>query len=166
MRTGLKFCTMLIAATLSGCGDGSTPAAASPDAPWLLADMPAGAIPVSEAKRAAREGEQIVVRGRVGGRRDPMSTDVAVFVMMDPAVPHCKDGCKAPWDYCCETPETIIANSATVQLVDESGKPLRTDLARCAVKPLDEVVVVGTVGPRPTDEVFVIQASGLHRLID
>ena len=94
-----------------------------------------------------------------------MSTGIAVFVMMDPAIRHCKiEACKAPWDYCCETPESITSNSATVQLVGDTGTPLPIDLTKHAIKPLDEVVIVGTVGPRPTQEVFVIHASRLHRV--
>ncbi len=165
MRTELILSTLLIVVSLGGCGDSTTPAGADTGTSWLLAAMPAGAIPVAEAKRTAREGDQVVVRGRIGGRRHPMSPGIAVFVMMDPAIPHCKIGaCKIPWDYCCETPESITTNSATVQLVGDTGKPMPLDLEEHGISPLDEVVVVGTVGPRPTDEVFVIHASRLHHV--
>ena len=172
MRTGLLLSTLLIEIALGGCGDSSTPPGADASTPtpaagtsWLLREMPAAAIPVAEAKRTAREGDQVVVRGRIGGRRDPMTAEFAVFVMIDPAIPHCEIGkCKTPWDYCCETPEYITTNSATVQLVGDTGKPISVDLGKHLIKPLDEVVVVGTVGPRPTEEVFVIHATKLHRI--
>ena len=94
-----------------------------------------------------------------------MTAEFAVFVMIDPAIPHCEIGkCKTPWDYCCETPEYITTNSATVQLVGDTGKPISVDLGKHLIKPLDKVVVVGTVGPRPTEEVFVIHATKLHRI--
>ena len=166
MRTGLLLSSLLIVVAVGGCKDSSTSTGAPATTPtWLVAAMPSGAIPVAEAKQSAREGDQIVVRGRIGGRRDPMNADVAVFVMIDPAIPHCKIGvCKVPWDYCCETPESITINSATVQLVGETGKPMKIDLGRHALEPLDEIVVVGTVGPRPTAEVFVIHARKIHRV--
>lgn len=165
MRTGLLLSTLLIEIALGGCGGSPTPPGASTGPAWLLREMPAAAIPVAEAKRTAREGDQVVVRGRIGGRRDPMNADSAVFVMIDPAIPHCEIGtCKTPWDYCCETPESITTNGATVQLVGDTGKPISVDLGKHAIKPLDEVVVVGTVGPRPTQEVFVIHATKLHRV--
>ena len=165
MRTGLLLLTLLIELALGGCGGASTPATAPTPATWLVAALPAGAIPVAEAKQSAREGDQVVVRGRIGGRREPMTAGVAVFVMIDPAIPHCEIGkCKAPWDYCCETPESITTNSATVQLVGDNGKPMTIDLGKHALKPLDEIVVVGTVGPRPTPEVFVIKAKEIHRV--
>ncbi len=165
MRTGLLLSTLLIVIALGGCGDSPAPAAPAPTPAWLVAAMPTGAIPVAEAKQSAREGDQVVVRGRIGGRREPMNASVAVFVMIDPAIPHCKIGvCKAPWDYCCETPESITINSATVQLVGDTGKPMNIDLGKHALEPLDEIVVVGTVGPRPTAEVFVIHAEKIHRV--
>ncbi len=165
MRTDLLLSTLLIVIAVGGCGNSPTPGAPATTPTWLLAAMPTGAIPVAEAKQSAREGDQVVVRGRIGGRREPMNANVAVFVMIDPAIPHCKIGeCKIPWDYCCETPESITTNSATVQLVGDNGKPMPIDLGRHALKPLDEIVVVGTVGPRPTAEVFVIRAEKIHRV--
>lgn len=110
---------------------------------------------------------EIVVRGRIGGRSDPMSADLAVFVMMDPSVPSCADlghGCPKPWDFCCESQDSRTTNSATVQLVDPADGPVRVDLAAYGFKPLDEVVVVGTVGPRPGPEVLMIRARKIHRV--
>ena len=96
-----------------------------------------------------------------------MSRDAAVFVMMDPVVPCCKDmgtACAKPWDYCCETQESITRNSATVQLVGDAGTPMAIDLGVHGFEPLDEVVGVGTVAPRPNEAVFIIQARKIHRV--
>ncbi|MHC4990810.1 MAG: hypothetical protein ACYTGC_07490 [Planctomycetota bacterium] len=173
MRFVLVSSLLLMTTVLAACGNASTPTddagaqAAPGGATWLLADMPAGAVPVAQAKQPAREGDQIVVRGRIGGRPDPMSRDVAMFVMMDPALPSCRergDGCRKPWDYCCETTETITANSATVQLVDDARDPMAIDLGTHGFEPLDEVVVVGTVGPRPDEAMLVINAEKIHRV--
>ncbi len=172
MRTGPFLSTFLMVIALGGCGDSPASPGAAPGtgtvvtgSSWLLAAMPAAAIPVAEARKTAREGDEVVVRGRIGGRREPMTAGSAVFVMMDPAIPHCEIGtCKLPWDYCCETPESILANSATVMLVDDAGRPISVDLGEYAIKPLDEVVVVGTVGARPNEGVFVIHATKLHRV--
>ncbi len=158
-----------------GCGGGDDNAASnnagasSANTDWMLASMPDDAQPVAELKKTAKEGDTVAIRGRIGGRMDPMSKDSAVFVIMDPAIPSCADmaipdHCPTPWDYCCEKPDSKIANSATIQLVDESGSPREIDLQSFGLKPLDEVVVVGTVGPRPSEQVLTISATGLHRV--
>jgi hypothetical protein len=152
---------------------GSEPTAATPDvgpagAAWVLAAEPADVKSVVEVKAAAAEGDRVVVRGRIGGRRDPLTAGSPVFTVMDLSVPHCgenpEDKCATPWDYCCETPDTKKANAATVQIVGTDGQPISGDAASGGLKPLDEVVLVGTVGPRPTPDVLTILASGVYRV--
>lgn len=168
----------ILLAGLSGCDNAGTPqsnddsarsdnATATNTAAWLLDAAPANAKPVVAAKADATEGQQIVVRGRIGGRKEPMTNDSAVFTIVDLEIPYCgqhsEHGCPTPWDYCCETPETMMANSATVQLVDGAGAALDVDPIAAGLEPLDEVVVVGTVGPRPSKEVLTIRATGVFR---
>jgi hypothetical protein len=174
MLTRVLF-SALCAATLlvAGCERaadeeaGSLEHGAATGSNWLLAQAPADAVGVAAAKASAAEGDEVVVRGRIGGRKDPMSADSPVFIIMDPAIPSCADnagdGCPTPWDYCCETPESLAANTATVQLVDETGTPLVVD-ATASLEPLDEVIVTGTVGPRPEETVLTIRATGVHRV--
>ncbi len=97
-----------------------------------------------------------------------MSEGVATFIMMDPAIPSCADnegdGCPTPWDYCCETPETIMSNSATVQIVGADGAALKTDLKKAGLAPLDEVIVVGTVAEKNAEGVLVVKATGVFKV--
>ena len=152
---------------LGGCERGAERSASAPGvaepaggAAWVLTGEPAGAVGVAEVKASAQEGDTVVLRGRIGGRRDPMGEGSAVFTVMDLGLPHCgenpEDKCATPWDYCCEKPETIRANAATVQA------PAAADGA--GFRPLDEVVVVGTVGPRPNPDVLTVVASGVYRV--
>ncbi len=162
-----------LAVLLTGCGGESSgqsdaEGATTRPASFLLDSEPSGATSVQEAKLSAREGETVVVRGRIGGRMTPISSDSPVFTIVDLEVPYCgqeneTDQCPTPWDYCCETPETLRAAAATVQLVDESGGPLEVDPLGEGLGALDEVVVIGTVGPRPSEDVFTIRATGVHR---
>jgi hypothetical protein len=130
--------------------------------------MPEGAVDVAAAKQTAKEGDSVVVRGRIGGRVEPISKDSAVFVIVDPVLLSCDqiegDTCSTPWDYCCETPESMAANNATVQIVDASGAPIAIDVQTVGLKPLDTIVIVGTVGPRPSPQVLTIKATGVHRV--
>ena len=162
---------LTLLATLVACGDTSTSASSdtsgSAAAAWQLSDEPADAVDVRQAKTSAQEGDAVVVRGRVGGRVQPVSDDGTVFTVMDLSVTHCwqmgdEDHCPTPWDYCCELPEDITANAATVQLVDAEGRPLSVG-AGDQVEPLDEVVLVATVAPRPTPDVLVLRTTGVYR---
>jgi hypothetical protein len=168
-------CLAALPLALAGCKKSepanSTPPDQSAGQPatqpaWLLASAPEGALGVSEAKTSATEGQQIVLRGRVGGRNDPISADSPVFIVMDTAVASCADepdeSCPTPWDYCCETDEVKQAKSATIQLVDSSGALLEADLAGAGIKPLDEVIVVGSVAPSPAAGVLIVKATAVH----
>lgn len=156
---------------LAACGEGGSESAAggpSASADWVLASEPEGASSVSEVKASAAEGDEVIVRGRIGGRKQPMSDGSSVFTVVDLELPHCgqnpDDACATPWDYCCETPETIATNSATIQLVDAGGMPIDISHAEHGFSPLDEVVVVGVVGARPDERVLTVRATGMYRV--
>lgn len=165
---------LLATVVFAGCSTEAPPtsndneAASAPaeQAAWILEVAPDGATEVAELKKTAKEGDSIVVRGIIGGSRAPIIEGAAVFTVMDRAVPDCSakgdDHCKYPWDYCCETPESKVANSATIQVVGEDGKPLAIDVGPHGLAPSSDIIVVGTVGPRPNDAVLVINASGIH----
>lgn len=134
---------------------------------WLLDEAPSEYREVAEAKQSVGEGDQVVLRGRIGGRVEPLSADSPAFIIMDAAIPSCADNegdnCRMPWDYCCETPETIAANSATIIVLDENGNPTDEDLVAAGLEPLDEVIVVGTVQARPNGNVLTVHATGVHK---
>jgi hypothetical protein len=170
------FATTLLTATigLAGCGgessltagggDSATSATAGPDI--LLASLPEDALGIEAAKPTLEAGQTVALRGRIGGNRAPMTGDSGVFLMMDLAAKACPpdEGCPTPWDYCCLPAAAKSAVNATVQLVDAAGTPLTADFAALGLEPLDEVVVVGTVGPRPDSKVLVIRATGVHKV--
>ena len=135
---------------------------------WILASEPADASGVLDAKSSAVEGDAVVIRARIGGRKAPLSPGSPAFTVIDLGLPHCgenpADSCRTPWDYCCETPETITSNSATIQIVGPDGRPIAEDASSGGLKPLDEVVLVGTVGPRPSADVLIVLATGIYRV--
>ncbi|RNC81872.1 MAG: hypothetical protein ED559_08840 [Phycisphaera sp.] len=150
--------------TLVGCGEQPSQTADAgasvsvQDVAWLLETEPAGAVSVSEVKASATEGQTVVVRGRIGGRKEPISDGSPVFTIVDLSLPHCGeipgDKCKTPWDYCCETPEDLTANSVTIMLAS-------VDPRVGGLKELDEIVVEGAVGPRPNESVLTVIATGV-----
>ncbi len=162
----MRVVILVLALALVGCDKGEPAAQSSqPTGPatWLVTSVPQGAMDVKAAKASAAEGDVIAVRGRIGGRMEPISSDAGVFVMMDPAVPSCVElhdgGCKTPWDYCCEAPESIVANAATVQVIGDDGQPATIG---GRLSPLDEVIVRGKVLPRDNDKMLVIHATEIY----
>jgi hypothetical protein len=133
----------------------------------MLTAAPSDSIGVLEAKSQAAEGDTIHLKGIIGGRVDAMSAESAVFVMVDDSIDNpCvsdDDHCATPWDYCCTTPKVLMQSSATIQLVDADGKTIASDLRTHGINPLDQVHIVGTVGPRSTSDVLTVRASGIYK---
>ncbi len=175
----LKRTLLLIAvgAGLLGCDRAETAATApSPAAKaqagelpagLILSSMPAGAQTVKQVRTGAKDGQEVVVRGMIAGRVDPIAENRAILTLLDPSMKTCDtmagDTCKTPWDACCETAEDIAANSVTAQVVDEAGTVLKRGLGGVAgVKPLKEVVVKGKLKVSPDGKAAVVDATGLY----
>ena len=135
----MKLPALLFAATLTltSCADKESaapeapkaaPQAALPDslfAPAAAAD----AKPLSEVRATAKAGDTVSFVGYIGGREEPFVEGRAMVLVADASkAPACTDHCKTPWDACCAPPEDIAANSATVQVVDAAGAPLKVGL--------------------------------------
>ena len=166
-RTLFVLSVLLVALLTTGCGEedkANSPEVSVDHIGWLLDSAPPGAVDVAAVKASVAESDTVVVRGRIGGRKQPISADSGIFILMDPALSACselpEDTCSTPWDYCCETPDSITTNAATIQLRDRSGKTISVDNG--VLTPLDTVIVTGTVGPRPNNETLVIYASGVY----
>lgn len=172
MRT-LCFAVSLAAVlALAGCGGGGTPSQAAAPKPaaealpagLLLTAAPARAKEVAVARKEAKPGDTIVVRGRIGGVH-PFGSGSAIFTVVDSSLPACNekpgDTCAKPWDFCCDTPK-LPTHSAAVQVLGASGKILRTDLQSAAgLGYLDTVVVTGAVDAASDANNLVVNATGI-----
>lgn len=149
---------------LSGC-DSSKPAPSggpSPSVPdgVFVAKVAEKPIDVSDAKKASREGEEVVIHGRIGGSKSPFVAERAMFTLADMRMPPCNanpdDKCPDPWDYCCEPKDKLLANTLTAQLTGPDGKPLKLDLNGVkGLKPLAEVIVAGRVASKSEQSMVV-----------
>lgn len=131
----------------------------------ILTEQPADAKELTAALDAASDGDEVTVRGEIGGRVDPFVAGRAVMILVDLSVPDCNakgdDHCATPWDYCCEPKENLARNSATVQVSNAEGKVLKADLKGAGgIAPGARVVVQGKLaknGPART-----IHATGIY----
>jgi hypothetical protein len=138
-------------------GDG--PGAASGQ--YLLAEEPGGAKGVVEVRKAARDGDEVVVVGRIGGSDKPF-TGRASFTIVDPVLEPCEeDGCGDPW--CSTDPDELKEATTLVKFVDDHGRTRPDDAeSTLGLKPLQTVVVKGRAKRDAAGNLTVL-ADGLYR---
>ncbi len=147
-------CLMILAAsTAVGCGrtdnatSGGSPAPVAPSAEgakYLLATEPAGARDVVAARKETKNGDDIILVGRIGGSKNPLGKN-AIFTVVDLSLSSCPDdeGCPTPWDYCCFQ-DQLPSATATVKFEDQPGRAVAEDPRKLlGVNNLDLVVVRG-----------------------
>jgi len=135
----------------AGCSQRTTdlggPTASANGKKYLLAQEPAEAKDVVGVRKTARNGEAVVIVGRIGGSSNPWIEDRAAFKIVDRSLKACSDipgdSCPVPWDYCCETPQ-LPTSTALVKVVDNQGKLVEEDArSLLGVKELSTVVLKG-----------------------
>ncbi len=163
-RTVFRIFTMMaLACLVTGCSQSTAPApgtaATSAPAPsasstpsvdgtkYLLAKSPEASKDVIAAREAAKDGDEIVIEGRIGGDVNPWVDGRAAFTIVDRTLIPCNerpgDTCEVPWDYCCDT-DRLPSGTATVKIVDAEGSTLAKDAKQdLALKELQTVVIKG-----------------------
>ncbi|MGL4554953.1 MAG: hypothetical protein ACRC33_27615 [Gemmataceae bacterium] len=162
-------CCLTLVALAAGCGtDTAPPVAKKATAPvpadankLVLASEPAGVKGVIDVRKDAKDGDEVVVAGQIGGAAKPFTEGRASFLMVDPSlVP--TEGCETPWDFCEMEKKAVAAARLSVKFVDADGKTLHSGAKELfGVKELSGVVVKGKVSRDDKDNVVVV-ASGIH----
>ena len=155
MRLLMIFCAMVLIAALTACSGGGDKPTVAPNveapgdplpAGLFVAQKPSGESPLAEAKKNAKAGDTIVLRGLVRGVTTAFIPNRAIVQLADESVPKCPMNPERPWDLHCETPESMAKNTATVQIVGADGKPLKHGLQGVnGLEHMAQVVVKGTV---------------------
>jgi hypothetical protein len=155
----MTFVTRLLILALAGvlaagCNQGNSPSGPSADQSgkggdkYLLSEEPAGAKGVKEVREGTKDGDEVVVVGRIGGDAKPWVEGRAAFWIVDPSLKSCKetedDNCPTPWDYCCTPKSDLVKVMATVKVVDGKGQTVAVDARQLlGLKELQTVVVHG-----------------------
>lgn len=131
---------------------------------FLLETEPSEATDVIDFRKHAQNQQEVVVVGRIGGRKNPWIKGVAAFMLVDRSLVPCnekhEENCPTPWDYCCSP--NLAKSMVLVMLVDESGRIVRQDARELlGVKELDTVVVQGKAKRGRSGNVSVM-ASKVH----
>lgn len=150
--------------TSSATDTAPSPATDSPLAAFLLEGEPEEQKSVLDARKSVKDGDDVVLIGRVGGSTAPIVKGRATFTIADTSFKPCNetgdDGCPTPWDYCCEA--GINKGLATVKIVGEDGKTLPVDVRDgLGLKELQTVVVKGKA-KRDEAGNLTVQATGVY----
>lgn len=130
----------------------------------ILRESPEGGRPVIEAKKGVQPGDEIVVRGRVGGAKRPFVNNRAIFRIVGEGPMACTEdeGCPTPWDFCCVPRDELRQHAATIQVSNESGGPLRTAIkGRGGIEELTDLTIVGSV-VTANRNALVVRATGIY----
>jgi hypothetical protein len=175
MKCGVLAGLMALAA-VAGCqqsgnsdpqdGDGDSNSTAALPEGFLLASMPENVQGVAEAKDKLKEGDDVAIRGRIGGANEPFVAGRAAFTIVDAGLKACSDipgdECQRPWDYCCEPRDSLARHSATISVVNAEGKPLPMSMHGVhGLQELSDVVIVGKVA-QAEGNVLLVHAEGIY----
>jgi len=134
----------------------------------VLTSAPEGALQIVEARKTAKEGQQITLSGTVMGRKEPFVNGRAIMVLGDPnKITPCNlkedDACPTPWDVCCDDPDDVKASTVTIQVVDTNGKPIKEGFKGVSgIKELSQLIVKGIVANGSNADNLLINATGIY----
>ena len=164
----------LVLVLAAGCTQQGNPSGSAADkhganekGQYLLTQEPAGAKGVKDVRKEAKDGDEVVVVGRIGGSVKPFVEGRVAFTMVDPSIKACseraEDPCETPWDFCCEAKEDLAQATILVKLVDKEGKPVPEDAQKfLGLKPLQTLIVRGRAKRDAEGGSTAILADGLY----
>ena len=156
-----------VSSVLVGCSDPAPEAveqAGGVPASFFTQDRPEDVADLKVVRDSATKGDAVTFLARVGGRVRPFIKKQAIFVVTDPKLQSCEiladdDHCKVPWDYCCEDPDALKVNVATIRLLD-GGTPIRVSAKGAGgLEEAKFVVVSGTVNDINDEGLFIVNAT-------
>lgn len=172
MRFAILMAPVLITLATLGCGSQSSSpdlATATPvsfDASkYTLADEPDGAIGVIAARGSAKDGDSIVLVGRVGGAANPWIEGRAAFTMLDASKSIVATGTESKSDEICMGDCCALERAectALVTVVDEGGRVLPIDSRKLLGITTSDMIVVRGKAKKDDAGNFVVLADGVY----
>lgn len=146
----------------AGCiGSSTTETAIADNRQFTLASEPPGACDVMDFRDQAKDGQLVVVLGRVGGGVKPWIDGRAAFLLVDERVSASCDDDQCEED-CVQCAQQLAEATTLVKFVDEQGKVLPVDArALLGVKEQQTVVIRGVASRDKAGNVS-IAADGIY----
>jgi hypothetical protein len=130
---------------------------------YVLTTEPAGAKMVKEVRKEAKDGDEVVIVGHIGGEKKPWVEGRATFWIVDPSIKPCPsdEGCPTPWDCCCEPKAELVKAMATIKVVDEQGQTVPVDARQLLGVKESQTIVVHGRAKRDDQGNLVVLADGV-----
>lgn len=146
-----------------GCGRGPQgETSISSNSQYVLAKEPDGALDVMDFREKAKDGEPVVVLGRLGGGVKPWIDGRGAFLLVDERiVATCKEGEKCE-EGCPHCAQALAEATTMVKFVDESGKVLATDARQILGAKEPAIVVVQGIASRDKSGNVSVVAEGVY----
>jgi hypothetical protein len=163
---------LLLLVSVSGCGQQTVEATANrANAPaidksrYILSEEPDGAVGVMIAREDAKDQDEIVLVGRIGGRKNPWIEGRSAFMVIDAAMTVVADREESGegqvcMDDCCAALRT--ESTTLVKIVDEQGKPLKIDARELLDAKVNDMIVVKGKVQRDEEGSFSVAADGVY----
>lgn len=172
MKATITILTVLtVTIATVGCGSASDSATSQATAvsfdgsKYVLADEPDGAVGVIAARGEAKDGDSIVMVGRVGGATNPWIEGRAAFTLLDASKSvvatgsESKDGEICMGD-CCANERA--ACTALVTVVDDSQRVIPVDSRKLFGLAANDMVVVRGKAKKDESGNFAVVADGVY----
>lgn len=157
---------------LTGCGsapDHSPAAAVAPTtldgSKYLLAEEPDGAVGVMAARETAKDGDPVVIVGRIGGAANPWIEGRAAFMLLDASKLMVAEGADAAAGELCtgDCCATERADCTTlVKVVDANGRLVAADSRQLLGLTTEDMVVVRGKAKKDESDNFTVLADAVY----
>lgn len=165
-----------ITLALASCGDSNKAPAANTETSsttssveqLIVSEKPADAQTIAQVRSSFEVGQKVTFEGKVMGHKDPFVAGRAMVVLGDPSkLTSCDlkdcDQCPTPWDVCCDDPDDIKKFTATVQVVDAKGAPLKQGIKGLkGIAELSTLTITGTIAEGSNENNLLINASSIY----
>ncbi len=161
-QIGITAIGALLCLCSAGCTGSSTAETAIPEnSQFTLASEPPGACDVMDFRDEAKDGQRVIVLGRVGGGVKPWIDGRAAFLLVDERVSaSCdEDQCEAD---CVQCAQQLAAATTLVKFVDEQGKVLPVDARALLGLKEQQTVVIRGIASRDKAGNVSIAADGIY----
>jgi hypothetical protein len=158
---------------VTGCGTSSSESsdamemtnASFDGSKYLLAEEPDGAVGVIEARESAKDGEPVVIVGRIGGAENPWIEGRAAFMLLDASKVIVAAGeDTSEKELCTEDCCAVERAGCTtlVKIMDASGKVVTADARKLLGLTTEDMVVVRGKAKKDERDNFTVLADAVH----